>query len=693
MKMSACSTQQRRFFGLLRSLAAATTLVAAGSASGQLVDRKWHPADLDVPVNLLNDTYNWPFLDAQGGPDGRGDMLGKSVSGWLVVQPPGAVAFANTAWVDASVTFGQLVVRNNYWMEESPFTLQRVPGSSGIVTLGNDVGVPALMIGWNTGSAGTYRGKLVLQDLALVSSGPVLLHPNASLAVAGTLWSHGGEVLMGASADPAGRNDGSTLSLYGGSRLVPGIGQRLDIVVGSIGSGTLNLNSMDGVATTIDAQALTIGGEMGQGTLLMKGADSRITARELFRVGRGAEAIATAMMGARIEAKSGLIGDGGPGEARLSLELGSTAHFSRMDGQYGPWWLPGPGDLWVATAAGANGVVFVELAHPYSAASELRVDSSLRIGGDGHGEVQAYGNLVAERIEIGAAGGQGSGKLTTSGALTVGERRVDPEYGRVDYTGHVGLDGHATWVHGGHDGWVHGSVNLGAGGSPDGVGAEMRIRQGASLTIDLDLWVGGYRSSPTSPIATLTVEPGGRLRVGADSEYAVLTIDNTGVLAGGGLIEGNVVVNGGTVSPGMSPGWLKVDGNLSFAGWSDSPGRLVIEIGGTAPGSGHDVLDVSGLLDLGGSTELVLKPYGGFVPEAGQGFAFIRAGQIQGSFATLVDETGLGLVLGDLQFANGLFGIGLANAVPEPAALWLWLAGLALPLWHARRRARAGTPS
>ena len=107
-------------------------------------------------------------------------------------------------------------------------------------------------------------------------------------------------------------------------------------------------------------------------------------------------------------------------------------------------------------------------------------------------------------------------------------------------------------------------------------------------------------------------------------------------------------------------------------------------------GSGYDVLEVSGTLNLTDAI-LELRAYGDFTPTAGQSFAFLRAGDFAGAFASLVDNTGLGLELGDLDFGpNGSFGINV-SAVPLPAAGWLLLGGIGVLLRAGRRRSRQGT--
>src|SRR5690606_36852972 len=70
--------------------------------------------------------------------------------------------------------------------------------------------------------------------------------------------------------------------------------------------------------------------------------------------------------------------------------------------------------------------------------------------------------------------------------------------------------------------------------------------------------------------------------------------------------------NDGVVSAGYSPGQQTISGDYA------QTGTLLIEIGGAAPGTGYDQLDVGGTATLGGTLELAL--WGVFTPTDGQTF-------------------------------------------------------------------------
>ena len=92
----------------------------------------------------------------------------------------------------------------------------------------------------------------------------------------------------------------------------------------------------------------------------------------------------------------------------------------------------------------------------------------------------------------------------------------------------------------------------------------------------------------------------------------------SGVLDGTGTVNGSVVNTGGTISPGDSPGTLTINGGYT----QSSGGTLNFEFTNTS----HDLLNVSGLVTLGGVLDvnyLGSAPYSGGV---GSQFAFLNYG-------------------------------------------------------------------
>lgn len=153
-------------------------------------------------------------------------------------------------------------------------------------------------------------------------------------------------------------------------------------------------------------------------------------------------------------------------------------------------------------------------------------------------------------------------------------------------------------------------------------------------------------------------------------------VNSTGTLKGTGDIAGNVsVASGGTIAPGLSPGTLNIDGNLSIVDGS----RFAFELGTTS-----DLLNIGGALSFtGGGTTI---------------FDILNTGSLaSGSDYTLMNySSASGLSLSNLAFGStplgfaGQFTIGATSlslhvdAVPEPSRTLL--GGLGLALLALRRR-------
>ena len=155
---------------------------------------------------------------------------------------------------------------------------------------------------------------------------------------------------------------------------------------------------------------------------------------------------------------------------------------------------------------------------------------------------------------------------------------------------------------------------------------------------------------------------------------------NYGSLATGSGSYGVVNVNqGGVYAPGNSPGIVTAE-SLQFANTSiiGAP-ILAIEIGGTAPGSEHDQVNVTGLLSLGGTLDVSLLP--GFDPVAGHAFDILNWGSLNGTFASihlpiltgLQWDTSLLYTTGELSLAAAaLTGDYNGNGIVDAADYTVW---------------------
>lgn len=167
--------------------------------------------------------------------------------------------------------------------------------------------------------------------------------------------------------------------------------------------------------------------------------------------------------------------------------------------------------------------------------------------------------------------------------------------------------------------------------------------------------------------ATLTVRNGGDV-------LGDVNINKDGILNGdGGTISGNVLVDGGTIAPGNSPGTLFIDGNLTF-----NSGLLEIEIGSTNAGE-FDILHIVGDLIADNGYDLSISFLNGYMPEDGDILDFLQidgASNVDLSLVNLIaDESTTGFDF-SLDLQGGVLSVVTTSAVPVPASVWFMGTGL-----------------
>ena len=116
---------------------------------------------------------------------------------------------------------------------------------------------------------------------------------------------------------------------------------------------------------------------------------------------------------------------------------------------------------------------------------------------------------------------------------------------------------------------------------------------------------------------------------GGNLAFSNETVFDGGSVIGTGTISGNVRNNGATFAPGFSPGKITVSGNYT----QGANGTLNMEIGGAAPGTQYDQLQVSGTAVLGGA--LNVSSINGFQPAQGATFQLLVGGSFTGAFSTI----------------------------------------------------------
>jgi uncharacterized repeat protein (TIGR01451 family) len=126
------------------------------------------------------------------------------------------------------------------------------------------------------------------------------------------------------------------------------------------------------------------------------------------------------------------------------------------------------------------------------------------------------------------------------------------------------------------------------------------------------------------------------LKIGGDLTMTGAAFDNPspGELTGGGVLDLTAAAPGGvfagTLNPGSSPGIFTVEGDFT----EGSSAEVVIEIGGTDPGTQYDRLDVTGVLSADGNIEVgLLQPYH---PAGGEQFQVVTFDSLIGGFDSIL---------------------------------------------------------
>jgi len=185
------------------------------------------------------------------------------------------------------------------------------------------------------------------------------------------------------------------------------------------------------------------------------------------------------------------------------------------------------------------------------------------------------------------------------------------------------------------------------------------------------------------------VQTDGQTKVDGTLRVTGLIDIQGGKFTGKGKIIGDVK-NAGIVAPGNSPGLLNIEGNYdqSFAGIFN------VELAGLTAGTEYDVLDITGIASLAGTLDVDLFDSGSglFTPVVGDSFDILQAETLIGGFDTLLLATLDGGLGWDISYLTDEIGsidvvrLSVVNAVPIPAAVWLFGSGLLGLVAVARRK-------
>jgi len=171
-----------------------------------------------------------------------------------------------------------------------------------------------------------------------------------------------------------------------------------------------------------------------------------------------------------------------------------------------------------------------------------------------------------------------------------------------------------------------------------------------------------------------TTITGGTLIVNGSLQSPLTTVSAGATLGGSGLLQG-VLLNGGTIAAGNSPGLL------SMTSLNGSNGTFAFELGApTTRGVTYDAMDVSGLLTLGSNTTWTFSVHNNYAFQLNDTYDLMDWGALD---ASTFDSNTLQAALPDLDTANtgltwdinSFTTNGTIGVIPEPSAASLMVLG------------------
>jgi hypothetical protein len=399
--------------------------------------------------------------------------------------------------------------------------------------------------------------------------------------------------------------------------------------------------------------------------------------------------------------------DATPRDIRVGNGAGSNGVLNQASGR--AVLANGTGNGWAFTGvAGGTGV--------YNLSGTAFVHSGNFIVGDGNGSVGTV-NITDDafvQVNLEVWVGQGGGAIGGNGTLNMDSGTIESgawiAVGRDNGTGVVNLTGDARLAK------VAGNNNafITLGGLGNSRGGTINISGNAVLESDTNMVIaenagrfgivnqmGGTVNLHNSTNAAFPKSLYVQFATGAgtNGEYHLSggalnaqtidavdgLFDMTGGTLNATLFEGNLAQNGGTLSPGASPGTTTVMGNYAL-----NSGDLAVDLDGLTPGTGHDQVIVSGDVTLAGALTLAV----GFTPSLGDSFRIIDnqgANPVTGTFTQGSSISSGGFTFG-INYGAGDGNDVVLTVVPEPASVSL-IAVTAAVGWGVARRRRHGRPA
>ena len=218
----------------------------------------------------------------------------------------------------------------------------------------------------------------------------------------------------------------------------------------------------------------------------------------------------------------------------------------------------------------------------------------------------------------------------------------------------------------------------------EGAGSSLTVSAG-TVAVDGVIQIGmaaGLATADRGRSPGVAGGTGASLRMEGASGSATMSggsLETIVFVPGGALISATPIpydfANAGTLSPGGvadGAGTLAVSASYT----QTSGGRLVVDLGGDAPGSGYDVVRVSGAATLGGALEWKLT--GGYLPAIGTRFEVLIAHPRIGTFKSVREDidvayTDTSVVLISTAATPALVSLVSAEAEPGRVKVRWWM--------------------
>ena len=253
--------------------------------------------------------------------------------------------------------------------------------------------------------------------------------------------------------------------------------------------------------------------------------------------------------------------------------------------------------------------------------------------------VQASNGAIFDNLGTFQAENQGA---FTQGSGASGSFIDAGRFTKMTSSGELDFSGVAFNTMGGSVNVQTGTLGLLGGGSQTGaafsVGSAANLDFGGSTAFSLDsgttfsgaghiikdgpttVTLPGNSASFTGP----TTVNAGTLLVNGSMAVSALSVNSGSTLGGTGTV-GGIIATGATIQPGDGPGILNVQGTVAL----DSSSTFAVALNGPTPGTGYNQLNVTGAVNLNGSTLDASVGFSG----GSQGFTIIRStAAIVGSF-------------------------------------------------------------